>query len=61
MHTKTQPAHRLVKMNHNAVSIPSISVNGVIVPVLNEPIGNLGAVSEHEYVGTCIKSYEVCK
>ena len=26
------------------ISIPSITVNGVIVPVLNEPIGNLGAV-----------------
>ena len=25
-------------------SIPSITVNGVIVPVLNEPVGNLGAV-----------------
>ena len=26
------------------ISIPSITVNGVIVPVLNEPVGNLGAV-----------------
>ena len=26
------------------ISIPSIKVNGVIVPVLNEPVGNLGAV-----------------
>ena len=25
-------------------SIPSITVNGVIIPVLNEPVGNLGAV-----------------
>ena len=26
------------------ISIPSITVNGVIVPVLNEPVGNLGVV-----------------
>ena len=26
------------------ISIPSITVNSVIVPVLNEPVGNLGAV-----------------
>ena len=26
------------------ISIPSITVNGVIVPVLNEPVGNLDAV-----------------
>ena len=26
------------------ISIPSITVNGVIVPVFNEPVGNLGAV-----------------
>ena len=26
------------------ISIPSITVNGGIVPVLNEPVGNLGAV-----------------
>ena len=26
------------------ISIPFIAVNGVIVPVLNEPVGNLGAV-----------------
>ena len=26
------------------ISIASITVNGVIVPVLNEPVGNLGAV-----------------
>ena len=26
------------------ISIPSITVNGVIVPVLNEPVGNLGPV-----------------
>ena len=26
------------------ISIPSITINGVIVPVLNEPVGNLGAV-----------------
>ena len=26
------------------ISVPSITVNGVIVPVLNEPVGNLGAV-----------------
>ena len=25
-------------------NIPSITVNGVIVPVLNEPVGNLGAL-----------------
>ena len=48
------------------ISIPSITVNGVncvTVPVLNEPVGNLGAVflSKHEYVCTCIKSYQVCK
>ena len=43
-------------------TFPSIIVNGVIVPVLNEPVGNLGAfLSEHEYVCTCIKSYQVCK
>ena len=27
-----------------SIMIPSITVNGVIVPVLNEPVGNLGAV-----------------
>ena len=26
------------------ISIPSITVNGVIVPVRNEPVGNMGAV-----------------
>ena len=26
------------------ISIPNITVKGVIVPVLNEPVGNLGAV-----------------
>ena len=26
------------------ISISSITVNGVVVPVLNEPVGNLGAV-----------------
>ena len=26
------------------ISIPSITINGVIVPVLNEPVGNQGAV-----------------
>ena len=26
------------------ISIPSIIANGVIVPVLNEPVGNLSAV-----------------
>ena len=26
------------------ISIPSVTVNGVIVPVLNEPVGNLSAV-----------------
>ena len=26
------------------ISIPSITVNGVIVPVFDEPVGNLGAV-----------------
>ena len=30
------------------ISIPSITVNGVILPVLNEPVGNLGT----EYVCT---------
>ena len=28
------------------ISIPSITVNGVIVPVLNGPVGNLGAVCD---------------
>ena len=26
------------------IPIPSIIVNGVVVPVLNEPVGNLGGV-----------------
>ena len=26
------------------ISIPSITVNSVVIPVLNEPVGNLGAV-----------------
>ena len=26
------------------ISIPSITVNGVLVPVINEPVGNLGDV-----------------
>ena len=26
------------------IAIPSITVNGVIVPVRNEPVGNVGAV-----------------
>ena len=28
------------------ISILSITVNGVIVPVLNEPVGNLGAAMQ---------------
>ena len=44
------------------IYIPNITVNGVKVPILNEPVGNLGAyLSEHEYVCTCIKSYQGCK
>ena len=43
------------------ISIPSITVNGVIVPVLNEPVGNLGAVFDPNmnmsaYVSKVIKS-----
>ena len=28
------------------ISLPSTSVNSVIVPVLNEPVGNMGAVCD---------------
>ena len=43
------------------ISIPSITVNGVIVPDLNEPVGNLGAVFDptmnmSAYVSKVIKS-----
>ena len=43
------------------ISIPSITVNGVIVPALNEPVGNLGAVFDPNmnmsaYVSQIIKS-----
>ena len=43
------------------ISIPSITVNGLIVPVLNEPVGNLGAVFDPNmnisaYVSKGIKS-----
>ena len=35
-----------------------ITVNGVIVPVLNEPVGNLGAVFDPKMnMSACIKSY----
>ena len=38
------------------ISIPSISINGVIVPVRNEPRGHLVALD----VCACIQSYQVC-
>ena len=43
--------------------IPSITVDGVIVPVLNEPFVNLdaGLWPKHQRICTCIKSYQVCK
>ena len=43
------------------ISILSITINGVIAPVLNEPVGNLGAVFDPNmtmsaYVSNVIKS-----
>ena len=47
------------------ISILCNTVNGVRVPVLNEPVGNMGAVLfkiKHDYVCKLyIKSYQACK
>ena len=41
---KTEVLGMVTPQMRAIISIPSITVNGVIAPVLNEPVGNLGAV-----------------
>ena len=38
------------------ISTHSTTVNGVIVPVLNEPVGNLGAVLNQTWI--CLHMYQ---